>query len=189
MQSSDLSTRSSSTSVTAGSSQHNMQQKITPTTLPPISHILAMASPQQNQQHHQYQPQAQPQPQPQPYNFTFFPPQQSQHLFHYNNYTAAAAPPPITRTLSYAPYNQDQMLFQHQLLSSPTTTTTKRTRNNLPKEVTYVLLRWLRDHVNHPYPSACEKNQLMMATGLNQQQLSNWFINARRRKLKALKHL
>ena len=43
--------------------------------------------------------------------------------------------------------------------------------------------------MNHPYPSACEKNQLMMATGLNQQQLSNWFINARRRKLKALKHL
>ncbi|KAI5956061.1 CUP9 [Candida theae] len=63
----------------------------------------------------------------------------------------------------------------------------RRTRNNLPKEITYVLLRWLNDHLNHPYPNSFEKNQLMMATGLNQQQLSNWFINARRRKIKTLK--
>ncbi|CAI5760180.1 unnamed protein product [Candida verbasci] len=63
----------------------------------------------------------------------------------------------------------------------------RRTRNNLPKEITYILLRWLHDHINHPYPNSFEKNQLMMATGLNQQQLSNWFINARRRKIKTIK--
>ncbi|GEQ68847.1 hypothetical protein JCM33374_g2516 [Metschnikowia sp. JCM 33374] len=62
-----------------------------------------------------------------------------------------------------------------------------RTRNNLPKEVTHVLLTWLNDHLNHPYPNSFEKAQLILATGLNQQQLSNWFINARRRKIKFLR--
>lgn len=63
----------------------------------------------------------------------------------------------------------------------------RKTRNNLPKETTYILLKWLNDHLNHPYPNSFEKNELMMSTGLNQQQLSNWFINARRRKIKGLK--
>ncbi|EGV64068.1 hypothetical protein CANTEDRAFT_114099 [Yamadazyma tenuis ATCC 10573] len=72
--------------------------------------------------------------------------------------------------------------------TSPKATVEKRkTRNNLPKETTYVLLKWLNEHLNHPYPNSFEKNHLMMTTGLNQQQLSNWFINARRRKIKVLK--
>lgn len=65
--------------------------------------------------------------------------------------------------------------------------TRARTRNNLPKETTYIFLKWLNDHLNHPYPNSFEKTQLMMTTGLNQQQLSNWFINARRRKIKLLR--
>ncbi|CCE82413.1 Piso0_002138 [Millerozyma farinosa CBS 7064] len=63
----------------------------------------------------------------------------------------------------------------------------RKTRNNLPKETTYILIKWLNEHISHPYPNSFEKNQLMMSTGLNQQQLSNWFINARRRKIKMLK--
>lgn len=63
----------------------------------------------------------------------------------------------------------------------------RKTRNNLPKETTHILLNWLNDHLNHPYPNSFEKNQLMMSTGLNHQQLLNWFINARRRKIKLLK--
>lgn len=63
----------------------------------------------------------------------------------------------------------------------------RKTRNNLPKETTYILLKWLSEHLNHPYPNSFEKSQLMSSTGLNQQQLSNWFINARRRKIKILK--
>lgn len=63
----------------------------------------------------------------------------------------------------------------------------RKTCNNLPKETTYLLLKWLNDHLNHPYPNSFEKNQLMLLTGLNQQQLSNWFINARRRKIKTMK--
>lgn len=64
---------------------------------------------------------------------------------------------------------------------------TRKTRSNLPKETTFILLKWLNEHLNHPYPNSFEKNQLMLSTGLNQQQLSNWFINARRRKIRVLK--
>lgn len=71
--------------------------------------------------------------------------------------------------------------------SSPDGSDKRKVRNNLPKETTYILLKWLNDHLNHPYPNSFEKNQLMLSTGLNQQQLSNWFINARRRKIKVLK--
>lgn len=63
----------------------------------------------------------------------------------------------------------------------------RKTRNNLPKETAYILLTWLSEHLNHPYPNSQEKNQLKMSTGLNHQQLLNWFINARRRKIKMMK--
>ena len=33
----------------------------------------------------------------------------------------------------------------------------RKTRNNLPKEITFILLQWLNDHLNHPYPSSFEK--------------------------------
>lgn len=71
--------------------------------------------------------------------------------------------------------------------SPPSPVVRSRTRNNLPKETTYILLKWLEEHLNHPYPNSFEKTQLMFSTGLNQQQLSNWFINARRRKIRAMK--
>lgn len=60
---------------------------------------------------------------------------------------------------------------------------TKRRRGNLPKHVTDTLRNWLTNHVAHPYPTEEEKQQLCQITGLNMNQISNWFINARRRKL------
>lgn len=67
-------------------------------------------------------------------------------------------------------------------------TKTKFKRNNLPREKTAILLKWLDENLSYPYPSSQQKSQLMSSTGLNQQQLSNWFINARRRKIKFLKY-
>lgn len=77
-----------------------------------------------------------------------------------------------------------------------------RRRGNLPKHVTDVLRMWFQDHVAHPYPTEEEKQQLMHQTGLTisqvsvwncegfcyrdsdyHAQISNWFINARRRSL------
>ncbi|RYO74693.1 hypothetical protein DL766_004504 [Monosporascus sp. MC13-8B] len=59
----------------------------------------------------------------------------------------------------------------------------RRRRGNLPKETTDKLRSWFVAHVEHPYPSEDEKQELMRQTGLQMNQISNWFINARRRQL------
>ncbi|KAI9762949.1 MAG: hypothetical protein M4579_000012 [Chaenotheca gracillima] len=57
----------------------------------------------------------------------------------------------------------------------------RRRRGNLPRETTDILRRWYDAHVDHPYPNEDEKQELGRQTGLMQTQISNWFINARRR--------
>ncbi|KAI5781197.1 homeobox KN domain-containing protein [Geopyxis carbonaria] len=64
----------------------------------------------------------------------------------------------------------------------------KRRRGNLPKHVTDLLRTWLHEHINHPYPTEDEKQMLMAQTGLTIHQISNWFINARRRRVPAMSH-
>ena len=59
----------------------------------------------------------------------------------------------------------------------------RRRRGNLPKTVTDTLRKWFNEHIAHPYPTEDEKMMLMSATGLTMSQISNWFINARRRSL------
>ncbi|PTB61573.1 hypothetical protein BBK36DRAFT_1131390, partial [Trichoderma citrinoviride] len=44
----------------------------------------------------------------------------------------------------------------------------------------------LNAHLHHPYPTEDEKQQLMRTTGLQMNQISNWFINARRRQVPSL---
>lgn len=113
----------------------------------------------------------------------------------YNSATQAASPEPVTapssqRASTAAVLPTTPAARSPESTASPEASSMSsraRTRNNLPKETTYVLLKWLNEHLNHPYPNSFEKTQLMMTTGLNQQQLSNWFINARRRKIKVLR--
>lgn len=57
----------------------------------------------------------------------------------------------------------------------------RRRRGNLPKEATAQLKAWFASHSESPYPTDEEKNALASRTGLTQAQISNWFINARRR--------
>ncbi|RIB10811.1 homeobox KN domain-containing protein [Gigaspora rosea] len=59
----------------------------------------------------------------------------------------------------------------------------KKRRGNLPKATTALLKDWLARHKKHPYPTEEEKQGLAKKTMLNLQQISNWFINARRRHL------
>ncbi|EPS29024.1 hypothetical protein PDE_03970 [Penicillium oxalicum 114-2] len=65
---------------------------------------------------------------------------------------------------------------------------TKRRRGNLPKPVTDILRAWFHEHLDHPYPSEEDKQMFMTRTGLSISQISNWFINARRRQLPALRN-
>ncbi|KAK2592528.1 homeodomain super [Conoideocrella luteorostrata] len=59
----------------------------------------------------------------------------------------------------------------------------RKRRGNLPKETTDKLRTWFVTHLQHPYPTEDEKQDLMRSTGLQMNQISNWFINARRRQL------
>ncbi|OBT86739.1 hypothetical protein VE02_06276 [Pseudogymnoascus sp. 03VT05] len=62
----------------------------------------------------------------------------------------------------------------------------RKRRGNLPKETTDKLRAWFVGHLHHPYPTEDEKQDLMVRTGLQMNQISNWFINARRRQLPSM---
>ncbi|KIW15966.1 hypothetical protein PV08_06016 [Exophiala spinifera] len=64
----------------------------------------------------------------------------------------------------------------------------RRRRGNLPRHITDILRAWFHDHLEHPYPTEDEKQVLVARTNLSMNQISNWFINARRRQLPALRH-
>ncbi|KAE8164127.1 hypothetical protein BDV40DRAFT_122753 [Aspergillus tamarii] len=46
-----------------------------------------------------------------------------------------------------------------------------------------ILQSWLEQHQDYPYPTEQEKEQLGRETGLDITQISNWFTNARRRRI------
>lgn len=60
-------------------------------------------------------------------------------------------------------------------------------RGSLPKSTTNLLKAWLFDHHGHPYPTENEKQEMAQKFGLTVNQISNWFINARRRILQPMK--
>ncbi|KAI8147467.1 homeobox KN domain-containing protein, partial [Fennellomyces sp. T-0311] len=92
-------------------------------------------------------------------------------------YITHTSPPPSPlqhRQSLSKPHSPDRHYYQQQ---QPL----RKRRGNLPKTVTAVLKQWLIDHCQHPYPTEEEKIALRNKTGLTLNQISNWFINARRR--------
>lgn len=61
-------------------------------------------------------------------------------------------------------------------------TNEKKTKHD-PSAVN-ILKAWLFSHMNNPYPTQEEKELLHLKTNLTQNQLNDWFVNARRRILK-----
>ncbi|KAJ3199245.1 Homeobox protein Meis2 [Entophlyctis luteolus] len=55
-------------------------------------------------------------------------------------------------------------------------------RLNYSPEIRALLLSWLVQNREYPYPDDAAKNELAAKTGLSLQQVNNWFINARRRR-------
>mmetsp|Transcript_14832 Transcript_14832/g.20792 ORF Transcript_14832/g.20792 Transcript_14832/m.20792 type:complete len:210 (+) Transcript_14832:326-955(+) len=56
-------------------------------------------------------------------------------------------------------------------------------RLNFKREQVYHLSKWFEEHVDDPYPSPSTKFELARQSGLSFKQVSNWFINARSRRL------
>ncbi len=57
----------------------------------------------------------------------------------------------------------------------------KQRRANLPKASVSVMEKWFCDHRNNPYPSEEEKRALAAQANLKEDQVSNWFVNVRKR--------
>jgi Homeobox KN domain len=58
-----------------------------------------------------------------------------------------------------------------------------RKSNSLPLETVEYLKAWMMspEHIAHPYPTEQEKAQIMSETGIELKQLTNWFVNNRKR--------
>lgn len=56
-------------------------------------------------------------------------------------------------------------------------------RTNLPRETIKILNEWILRNMDNPYPNHSQKRILLDRTGLSNVQLSNWFINKRRRRI------
>jgi hypothetical protein len=58
-----------------------------------------------------------------------------------------------------------------------------RKSSSLPSETVEYLKAWMMspEHVAHPYPTEQEKAQIMFDTGIELKQLTNWFVNNRKR--------
>ncbi|KAF7196347.1 Homeobox protein TGIF1 [Pseudocercospora fuligena] len=56
-----------------------------------------------------------------------------------------------------------------------------RKRSNLPKQSTEIMKQWFDQNISNPYPSEEQKAIFSNATGISMTQVSNWFINHRRR--------
>jgi Homeobox KN domain len=57
----------------------------------------------------------------------------------------------------------------------------KKRRGNLPKDATATFRKWFDEHQEHPYPTDEEKRILAAETGTAISQITNWFINHRKR--------
>jgi len=56
-----------------------------------------------------------------------------------------------------------------------------RKRSRLPPNSVAIFRNWLFNHLDSPYPSEDEKEELALKAGLRITQVNNWFTNARRR--------
>lgn len=86
------------------------------------------------------------------------------------------------------PHYHDAAHFENQEPITPAREArSRKRRGNLPRDTTDKLRAWFDDHLSHPYPTEDEKQEFIRRTGLQMNQISNWFINARRRYLPLIK--
>ena len=59
----------------------------------------------------------------------------------------------------------------------------RKKSSSLPSAAVDYLKAWMMspEHIAHPYPTEQEKSQIMADTGIELKQLTNWFVNNRKR--------
>ena len=69
------------------------------------------------------------------------------------------------------------------LRSKSTSRSCTKKPTTLPNETVEYLKAWMMspEHIAHPYPTEAEKSKIMEDTGLELKQLTNWFVNNRKR--------
>ncbi|KAJ8113633.1 hypothetical protein OPT61_g4268 [Boeremia exigua] len=93
---------------------------------------------------------------------------------YYPNQQYAAQPPAGYEQNYYDVRFQQHVGVDHNAFN-------RKRRGNLPKEATNILKEWFSANRNSPYPTEDQKLDLCRMTNLTLNQVSNWFINARRR--------
>ena len=59
----------------------------------------------------------------------------------------------------------------------------KRKRSNFSKKDKELLIEWLQNHSDYPYPTDEEKDELLETVSMTKDQLETWFVNNRKRLL------
>jgi hypothetical protein len=77
----------------------------------------------------------------------------------------------------------EQLAVSQPALCSPSKAKGLKKSSSLPVEVVEYLKAWMMSpvHIAHPYPTEQEKAQIMADTGIELKQLTNWFVNNRKR--------
>ncbi|EPE28630.1 Homeo [Glarea lozoyensis ATCC 20868] len=121
-------------------------------------------------------------------SFAYHPQQANQYYSPIQHHSVPYAPSQERTPFSSNPQHLNTYSNGHSYGANepPNETAPRRRRGNLPKEVTEILREWFHSHLHRPYPTEEEKLELMARTGLQINQVSNWYINARRRQLPGL---
>ncbi|KAK5245475.1 homeodomain superfamily [Exophiala xenobiotica] len=97
------------------------------------------------------------------------------------------------RSLDTSPYlTKYSQLLSYPIMGYRTHGNGRRCRGNFPTPITDILGLWLQEHLDHPYHSDEQKQDFIQRTGLTviqSREINNWFINARRRQLPALREV
>ncbi|OBW66600.1 MAG: Uncharacterized protein AUREO_033310 [Aureobasidium pullulans] len=123
------------------------------------------------------------QPQPSRERYAVEPPRQSYMSVPANNMPREEYPPvarlDVPQAYGNAPYPYSHAFFvpSHYEYQNGKS----RKRSNLPKQSTEIMKRWFDENMHNPYPSEEQKRHFAAVAGINLTQVSNWFINHRRR--------
>lgn len=96
------------------------------------------------------------------------------HDYHYTGPSYQAAPQPGYEVAYGDIRFQQHVGIDHNAFN-------RKRRGNLPKDATNILKEWFAANRSSPYPTEDQKINLCNRTNLSLNQVSNWFINARRR--------